>query len=152
MSFQSRSNYFPIPVILLSTYFICIYFSLLIKYHGEFEGFLKGESRNYAIGFLIGSLGSCVQLSIQFAKEINTLCQSPEKVVLPSYYEFIGYIFKLIWGGITAVVFVLALRQGLLASVENVSGFDIKTTVVVSFVVGLKAFSILKRISGILDK
>jgi hypothetical protein len=58
---------------------------------------------------------------------------------------------KQTWGGVAAVVFLLAVKQGYLAAFEQSKNpIEIEALVVISFVVGLNAYRILRQLSEIL--
>lgn len=151
MKIQSNNYFIPIPIILVLTYYLTIKTGLQIHYHNCFGELLIGRARFYGISFLVGALATNIQLSILFAQEVNDLATKHDDFTPPTFYEPIGYILKIIWGGISAVIFVLAIKQGFLASFDNINGdLNMESNIVVSFVVGLRAFAILKKISGII--
>lgn len=150
MKFQSNSYSLPIPILLLAGYFVGIYYPLVIHYHDFLGDFLVGSSHEYSIAFFIGLLGATTQLSIGFAMDINKRTLKPDDYIMPSYYEPFGYLLKQIWGGITAVIFILATKQGFLAAFEMTGAMEMEAVIVIAFVVGLRAFAILKYISKIL--
>lgn len=151
MKFQSRKYYLQVPFVLILGFFIGIFMPVVIYYHQWWSDIFIGGFKTYSIAFFMGLLGGTCQMSIGFAREINKLVAEPSKVVLPSYYEGFGYLLKQTWGGVAAVVFLLAVKQGYLAAFEQSENpIEIEALVVISFVVGLNAYRILRQLSEIL--
>lgn len=151
MKFQSKEHYLAVPVVLLIGFFVGIFFPVVIYYHQWWSETFVGTLKDYSISFFFGVLGATCQMSIGFAREINALVTNPSKAHLPTYYEGFGYLLKQLWGGIAAVIFVLAVKQGFLAAFEKNQGpMELEAIIVISFVVGLRAFKILTRIAGII--
>lgn len=150
--YQHLGWYIPVTIVLIVCYLIGCIIPFAIYYHGFMSEILIGTSQSHAISFLIGLLGANVQNSILFSKEINLTADSSKPQILPTYFEFFGYALKNIWGGIAAVIFILAVQSGFVAAfAHSIEVMRPSAIVVVSFVVGLRAFTILKKISGFLD-
>ncbi|WP_027065555.1 hypothetical protein [Maribacter sp. Hel_I_7] len=151
MNFQSRNHYLQVPFALSLGFFLGIFMPIVIYYHQWWSTIFIGGFKTFSITFFMGLLGGTCQMSIGFAREINTLVTKPSEVVLPSYYEGFGYLLKQVWGGIAAVIFVLAVKQGYLAAFEQSDKpIELEALVVISFVAGLNAYRILKQLSQIL--
>lgn len=151
MKFQSRKHYLQVPFVLILGFVIGIFMPVVIYYHQWWSTIFIGGFKTYSIAFFMGLLGGTCQMSIGFAREINKLVAEPSKVLLPSYYEGFGYLLKQTWGGIAAVVFVLAIKQGYLAAFDKTTeSIELEALVVISFVAGLNAYRILNQLSQIL--
>lgn len=150
---RSNLNYIPVGIVILVTYYYCFDYALGIHYRNYLPEILLGKSRYYAISFMMGVLGANVQMSIHLARECNMMVLQPENHFEPVLFEFFGYIMKAIWGGLAALIFILALQYGFLAILESSADpMKIESMIVICFVVGLNALNILKRLSEILKK
>ncbi|WP_436516338.1 hypothetical protein [Ekhidna sp. To15] len=148
--FQDNRYYALVAITLTLGFITFIMIPIGIHYHNWWSDWLLGKSRFYSIGFFVGALAATIQNSIHFAKEINSLASKPDDHIKPSAYDFFGHLLKMTWGGIAAVMFALAVKTGFLASFESTnSEMNIESLLVVSFVVGLNAFGMLRRLAGI---
>ena len=122
----------------------------LIIYNGYLSDYLPGNGKIYFCSFLIGLLGANVQNSIYFARECNDLVTN-DNPVIPTPLDSIGHLLKQFWGGVAAVFFVIAVKAGFFASFSADSpDMRNEAVMVISFVAGLRAFSILEKLSGII--
>ncbi len=151
MKFQSHNYYLQAPFVLLFGFFVGIFIPVVIQYHQWWSDIFIGSFKAYSISFFMGLLGGTCQMSIGFAREVNAMVSRPSEVILPSYYEGFGYLLKQLWGGVAAVIFILAVKQGYLAAFEQSDkAIELEALVVISFVSGLNAYRILRQLSGIL--
>lgn len=149
--------YLPVAIVLTLGYAIGGIAPVAIHYFGWLECILPTSFIPVLLSFLLGFLGANVQLSILFSREINTLMSTKDKsakeaLILPSCFEFFGYLLKQIWGGLAAVFFVLSVKLGFLAAVATSGAINLPAIVVISFCAGLRAYSILVALAGLIPK
>lgn len=151
LPFQSRHWYWPVILVLITGYVVGGIIPVAVYFFGWLQVDLPVAFRSILFSFLIGLLGANVQLSIYFAREVNTVVVKPD-AVLPSCFEFFGYLLKQVWGGIAAVFFVFSVQLGFIAAVAGANGtLRLPAVVVISFCAGLRAFQILKALAGIIS-
>lgn len=147
--FQSKHWFWPVVLVLIFGYAVGGLVPVALHFYGFLQGQLPKDFQPLLLSFTIGLLGANVQLSIAFARDVNTV-MSTSTAPLPSCFEFFGYLLKQIWGGIAAVFFVLATKLGFIAAVATSdSTLRLPAVVVISFCAGLRAFQILKVLAGI---
>lgn len=143
--------YIPVAIVLVMGYLIGGVSPVAIYYFHWLEAIIPKSFIPILLSFLIGLLGSNVQLSIHLAKEMNVFfVEQKDKRTLPSCFEFFGYLLKQVWGGLAAVFFVLSVKLGFLAAVATVGEMQLSAIVIISFCSGLRAYQILKILAGII--
>ncbi len=148
-STESKHWYWLVMLVLLVGYAISGIGPVAIYYFGFLGNELPEAFLPILYSFLIGMLGATVQLSIHFSRDVNAV-MSKAQSVLPTCFEFFGYVLKMLWGGIAAVFFVLSLKLGFFAAVSG-SAEDLRmpAVVLISFCAGLRAYRILIALAGI---
>ncbi len=148
-SFQSKHWYWAVAVTLALGYVLGGIFPVALLFYGSFATTIPDAFRPVLLYFLVGVLGSNVQLSIYFSRDVNSVISGKNKV-LPSCFEFFGYALKQLWGGIAAVFFVLAVKLGFITSVAGTEGdLRLPAAVFISFCAGLRGFKILEHLAGL---
>ncbi len=150
MKFHSKNWYWLVIFTLLLGYALGAIVPTAIHFFGFLSREIPTGFRMVLMSFLLGLLGTTVQLSIHFASEYNSLVKGELKVE-PTYFEFVGYLLKQLWGGITAVIFIAAIKLGFIVTVSHQGG-DIRPAAifVISFAVGLCSYKTLKSIPDII--
>ena len=148
---QSKHWFWPVAIVLVVGYVVGGIAPVGLHYFEWCGSCLPEPFKTVLFSFLIGLLGANTQLSIHFARDVNAV-MSGKEATLPSCFEFFGYLLKQTWGGIAAVFFVFAVKLGFIAAVAGASGdLRLPAVVVISFCAGLRAFQILKGLSGIIS-
>ncbi|MFZ5635637.1 MAG: hypothetical protein ACOY82_03525 [Pseudomonadota bacterium] len=147
---SSRHWYWPVMATLIAGYLLGGVLPVGIHYFGLLGGYIDDAFRPLLYSILIGALGANVSMSIHFAREQNDLLAG-KSTVLPSCFEWFGYLLKLVWGGIAAAFFVIAVKVGFLAAVGGTpQALQLPAVVVISFCAGLRAYEILRKLGGII--
>lgn len=150
--YQGRGWYIAIILVLLSGYAVGIILPIGVYFHDWFKTFIPDQYKIYCVSFLIGLLGVTVQNSIYFAMDFNASILKHDHP-LPTVFDSFGYILKYLWGGVAAVILILAIKTGFFAVfTESTKEMRPEAVVVLSFVAGLRALGILKKLAGLADK
>lgn len=147
--YQGRIWYAAIILVLLLGYAIGAILPVGVYYHKWFQTFIPESLAIYCVSFFVGLLGVTVQTSIHFARDFNESILK-DNHPLPAVFEAFGYVLKYLWGGVAAVIFILAIKAGFFAAFSSHSEqMRVEVVVVLSFVAGLRALGILKKLAGL---
>lgn len=142
--------------VLVSALSLGSYFAYRYQYVEPLSPWMASEqARTQIVVALTGLLGAAAQLSIAWAKDANSQLTGASQR-LPCVLEPAGYLLKLLWGSLTAVMANLAVQTGATITVATPSvspgtGASLKAeaSLLLGFCVGLTAFRMLTWLSGL---